>query len=296
MSEMHHRVDIDFIGLGGAGAAYGGHLHAWSFRDIDGPSWFEAFRQEALDAIGTRYLPIYRMADGEYRFMFGRRINWHRKPLWRELAAVGAETLRIKNPDRWQTSWGETYEPRETRRLRDELMQHVAYLSDRGFLACYITDNGLNAFVEYNTVLEALFAARGVTLHAGNYIPFHFAPSLLIRPGWEAFIRDRSLLIVTGLTTEKEERIRSTLMDYGAGAVHFLPISSSASLTDRLDIAKVETGVEIAFVAAGIGSANILRQLEPLATLCLDIGGLMNCFVNRDARQHGGVLGLPTLI
>lgn len=295
MSSMKYRVNLDFVGLGDAGTAYGGYLRAWSFRDIDGRAWFEDFRQDTLSAIGNRYLPIYRMADGEYRFMFGRRINWSRVHLARELLAVGAEKLRIKNPDRWKTSWGETYAPAETRQLRDQLMTNVRELSERGYLACYINDNGLDAFVEYNRVLEALLIRRGIRLHTRNYVPFHFAPSLLVSEGWRDFLQGRKILIVTGLTMEKQRRIENTLMAYGVGAVRFLPISSSSSLTDQLDLSRVDEDVEIALVAAGIGSANILRQLEPLQTLCIDIGGLMNCFEDPKARQHGGVLGLPNL-
>lgn len=295
MNSMTYRVDLDFIGLGSAGAAYGGHLRAWSYRDIDGREWFEEFRQEALSAIQNRYLPVYRMADGEYRFMFGRRINWSRKNLPRELLAVGAEKLRIKNPDRWKTSWGETYVPAETRRLRAKLMTHLRALSELGYLACYINDNGLDAFVEYNRVLETLLARHNVRLHAGNYIPFHFAPSLLVSAGWQDFLQGRKILIVTGLTPEKKGRIEETLTAYGAGAVRFLPISSNSSLTDKLDLSGIDDDVEIALVAAGIGSANILLQLAPLQTLCLDIGGLMNCFQEPKERQHGGVLGLPAL-
>lgn len=295
MTNMAYRVDLDFIGLGRAGAAYGGHLHAWSFRNIDGPAWFAAFRQEALGAIGTRYLPIYRMADGEYRFLFGRRVSWSRKPLWREILGVCAETLRLKNPDRWKTSWGETYTPQETRRLRAELLEHIRQLSRQGYLACYVNDNALHAFVEYNGVLEGLFAAQGITLHEGNYIPFHFAPALFINEGWQDFINDRSLLIVTGLNDEKAELIRRTLLSYGAGEVHFLPISATASLTDRLDLSQITATIDIALIGAGIGSANILRQLEPLQTLCVDIGGFMNCFCDPVLRQHGGVIGLPRL-
>lgn len=295
MNSMKYKVDLDFIGLGDAGTAYGGYLRAWSFRDIDGRAWFEDFRQDALSAIRNRYLPVYRMADGEYRFMFGRRVNWSRKNLARELLAVGAETLRIKNPDRWRTSWGETYAPADTRRLRAELMMHVRELSERGYLACYLNDNGLDAFVEYNRVLEKLLARQGIRLDAGNYVPFHFAPSLLVSPGWKDFLQGRKILIATGLTPEKKARIEHTLTAYGAGAVRFLPISSSSSLTDRLDLSGVDNDVEIALVAAGIGSANILRQLAPLQTLCLDIGGLMNCFQDPKARLHGGIIGLPAL-
>lgn len=295
MTNMAYRVDLDFIGLGKAGAAYGGHLHAWSFRDTDGPTWFAAFREEALDAIRTRYLPIYRMADGEYRFLFGRQLDWSRKSLWREVVGVSAEKLRIRNPDRWKTSWGETYAPQETRRLRVELLEYIQRLSQQGYLACYINDNGLNAFVQYNGVLEGLLAAHGIKLHDGNYIPFHFAPALFINEGWQDFIKARSLLIVTGLNDEKAQLIRQTLLTYGAAKVHFLPISATASLTERLNLSQIPAKIDIALVAAGIGSANILRQLESLQTLCVDIGGLMNCFLNPKSLQHGGVIGLPRL-
>lgn len=295
MAIMDYRVDLDFIGLGNAAAAYGGHLRAWSFRDIQGPAWFEAFRQQALASIGRRHLPIYRMADGEYRFLFGRRINWARKPLIRELMAVGAEKTRLVNPDKWKTSWGEVYPPSQTRLLREQLVGQIRQVSASGFLACYINDNGLNAFTEYNSVLLDYLGQRNIALTAANYIPFHFAPSLLIGTGWQDFVRGRRLLVATGLTDEKEAAIRATLMDYGASEVLTLPTSSNSALTDTIEPSDLSDNVDIALVAAGIGSANILCQLKPLNTLCIDIGGLMNCFADRTQLQHGGVVGLPNL-
>lgn len=106
---MRHRVDLDFIGLGNAAGAYGGTLNAWSYFETDGQSWFDSFRQHALASIGNYYLPVYRMADGEYKFLFGRRLNWHKRPLYREVLGVTAEKLRLRNSKSWETSWGETY-------------------------------------------------------------------------------------------------------------------------------------------------------------------------------------------
>lgn len=291
--QMKYRVDLDFVGLGNAGAAYGGYLRAWSFKDVDGPVWFNKFRDAALAAIGTKFTPIYRMADGEYRFLVGRRFDPNRKPRIKEIAAIAAERFRIKNPDRWKTSWGEEYPPEKTRELRTELIENIRYLSRRGYLACYINDNGLGAFIHHNMEIVGYFQRQGISFGPENYVPFHFAPSLFIQPGWRSLIENRSILIVTGTNLEKECRIRETLSKMGAGLVQFLPISSSSSLTDRLDLSKVREKVDVCLVAAGIGSANVLRQLEPLNTLSVDIGGLMNCFVDRKARQHGGVIGLP---
>lgn len=290
---MKYRVDIDFIGCGNAGAAYGGFLHAWSFRDIGPREWFAEFRQTALAAMKQRYLPIYRMADGEYRFLMGRNYNFSRRPLIKELIAVTAEKIRLKNPDKWETSWGETYNSADTRKLRGKLIEHISHLSRFGYLACYLNDNGLNAFTEHNKALLRYFDLNEIVFSSENYVPFHFAPSLLVSDGWQDFIRGRTILVVTGLDPQKEHSIECTLTEMGARRVQFLPISGKSSMNDSLNLEGMDKEVDLCLVAAGIGSANILRQLQPLQTLTLDIGGLMNCFVDRTAKQHGGTLALP---
>lgn len=290
---MKYRVDLDFIGRGNAGAAYGGFLRAWSFRDIGSRDWFEEFRQTALGAMGQRFLPVYRMADGEYRFLMGRQYNFSRKPLIKELIAVTVEKLRLKNPDKWKTSWGETYRPADTRALRARLIEDIKIVAQSGFVACYLNDNGLNAFTEHNRLLLSFFERHGIPFGANNYVPFHFCPSLLVSDGWQEFVKGRRILIVTGLTPEKKQAIECTLKEMGARTVHFLPISSHSAMYDRLDLRGIGEIVDICLVAAGIGSANILRQLQPLNTLSLDIGGLMNCFADRTSTQHGGIIRLP---
>lgn len=291
--EMKYRIDLNFIGCGNAGAAYGGFLHAWSFLDINPHDWFEEFRQTALNAMGQRFLPVYRMADGEYRFLMGRRYNLSRRPLLKELVAVTAEKIGLRNPDKWKTSWGETYNPKDTRGLREKLIENIRNLAQIGFLACYLNDNGLNAFTEHNSPLLSFFQRHNIPFGAENYVPFHFCPSLLVSEGWRDFIENRAILIVTGLTPGKEYAIQETLKEMGAREVRFLPISKHSSMYDRLDLYSIDRTFDICLVAAGIGSANILNQLHPLATLSLDIGGLMDCFVDRKATQHGGVIRLP---
>ncbi len=290
---MKYRVDMDFIGRGNAGAAYGGFLHAWSFRDIGPRQWFEAFRQTALAAMGRSFLPVYRMADGEYRFLMGRHYNFSRKPFIKEFLAVTAEKIRLTNPDKWKTSWGETYSPEDTRRLRANLIEDIRFIAQKGFLACYINDNGLNAFTEHNKPLLAFFQRHEISFGTENYVPFHFCPSLLVSGGWQGLLQNRRILIVTSLTPEKERAITDTLVEMGVASVCFLPISAHSSMYDRLDLSGIDKTMDICLVAAGIGSANILRQLQPLNTLSLDIGGLMNCFADRKASQHGGVIRLP---
>src|SRR5688572_10709971 len=65
---------------------------------------FDAFRKRVTDAIGTRYLPVYRMADGEFSFLVGwraplsgqpdlqRRVYWEAKELVSRLGYRAVET------------------------------------------------------------------------------------------------------------------------------------------------------------------------------------------------------------
>jgi len=292
--EMKYRVDLDFVGAGNAAKAYGGKLAAWSFLDVKPEEWFLAFKQRIVDAMGKEYLPIYRMADGEYRFLMGRQYNFHRKPLIKEIIAVTAEKIRWNDPDKWATSWGEEYTPEETKKLRNELIDNIRFIASHGCLACYINDNGLEAFTEYNKFVQPYFAKHDVVFNSQNYIPFHFVAGILINDGWQVFYQNRNLLVITGSDDASEAKIRETLQRLGAKTVQFIRISKTSSMKDRLDLSQVEITIDLCLVAAGIGSANILRQLEPLNTVALDIGGYMNCLIDNSRTQHGGVFRVPS--
>ena len=290
---LNYRVDLDFIGLSSAARAYGGQLDAWSFVEVEGPAWLAEFRHRVLSCVNRRYLPIYRMADGEYRFLLGRKYNLHRRPLIKELVAVTAEKLRITHPDRWQTSWGEQYSPEEMGEHRRRLISNVRGIAEEGYLACYINDNGLHAFAEYNRHVAPLFRKYHIRFHESNYVPFHFVVGLLVKDGWQEFYEDRSLLVVSGTDDAAEARIRESLFRLGARTVQFLRVSKTSSLRDRLDLRSVTHPVDLALVAAGIGSANVIPQLKPLGTVVMDIGGYINCYINPASEQHGGIFRLP---
>ena len=144
------KVNLDKVGLESADKAYGGYLNAFSFFETSFDDWFSDFRELLLSKMGKEYFPIYRMADGEYRFTMGRSYNLHKRPLYREIIAVTAEKLRIKNPDKWKTSWGEEYPTSKVKELRIKLIRDIRYISTRGMLACYFNQNGLHAFEEHN--------------------------------------------------------------------------------------------------------------------------------------------------
>lgn len=293
LQEMPYLVSLDDVGLESANKAYGGFLNAYSFKDITFEKWFDDFRNLILSKIGVEYFPIYRMADGEYRFLMGRKFNIHKKPLYREVLAILAEKLRLKNPDKWKTSWGEEYSALKMSDLRIKLIEDIENISKNGMLGCYLNENGLNAFTEYNPFIFNFFKEYRISFNQKNYIPFHFICGLLVLKGWEEFYIDRNILIITGSDDRMEAEIAKTIKELGAKSVSFIRISKTSSMEETINLESIHMDADIVFVAAGIGSANILNQLKPLKTLVIDIGGFMNCFVNKESTQHGGIFKLP---
>lgn len=287
---MRHRVSLNFIGTGNAAEAYGGKLEAWSFIDIEPDQWFEKFRSKIAANLGNSYLPVYRMADGEYRFLMGRKFNRYRKPLIKEYLGCLLDKTGLR---RWSTSWGESYDLDDLKKLKLEYISALQKIASSGFLGLYINDNGLNAFIEYNQSIEPFFQKNNIELNQNNYIPFHFVCHLLSGSGCDLFYRNRKILIVTNFNEQKSQQIEHNLLKLGAKTVQFLKISATKSMQDKIDCSRVERPIDLCLVAAGIGAANILNQLQPLQTVALDIGGFMNCLYNPSLAIHGGVFTFP---
>ena len=294
--EMPYRIPLNFVGNGKAIKAYGGSLEAWSFIDIDPLDWFSNFQSKALASIGREFFPIYRMADGEYRFLMGRFFNRNKKPIIKEVASYLLDKSGIRNQDKWSTSWGESYDPALKKNLTEKYISDIYEISKSGMLALYINNNGLNAFTEYNSSVVSFLRSKGIELNSSNYIPFHFPCELLTGNYRSFFYRDRNLLVITGLNAKKEFRIKNTLEELGAKSVQFIGISSNKSMQDKIDLTSINMPVDVCLVAAGIGASNIINQLKNLNTLCIDIGGLVGCFETPSKSIHGGTFSIGNII
>ena len=110
---------------------------------------------------------------------------------------------------------------------------------------------------------------------------------------WEEFYKNRHILIVSGTDDKSEAKIKTTILQLGAKKVSFLRISRTSSMKEKIDLSKYSSNIDLCFVAAGIGAANIICQLKTLNTVVLDIGGYINCFMDSKTSLHGGIFKLP---
>lgn len=275
---------------------YGGELMVYSFESIGVDEWFEHFRQRLLDAIGKNYLPVYRMADGEYQFLLGIKFNFHPQRLFRYLLSfLYRKTLEIITGQRITTSWGETYKGRELVELRGKYITDLNDLLEKGILCASLYDNPKNAYVHYNRYIIKFFDKNVVELNKNNLFPFHFPFFVLSNDGWQDFIISRKILVVTGDLTNRKNILEKNLIGLGAAKVGFYEISARSSLKDIVDKDEVQDRheFEIAFIGAGIGSLNIISQMKWFHGPVIDVGGFISALLDKNYLYHGGAVKYP---
>lgn len=247
---------------------------------------YEHFVSRIGDAVGKSSLLVYRMADGEFSFLLGPRPSVLRAkmPLRQRLSEY-ARYLSYKVGFRSLTTcWGENYSEKEIDDLRIRMRQSVKHVAERGVLGLYFALRDDHWGEQYYNPMCSWLDCSGITLSEGNYIPFYFVYALLHGPARREILASARVLVITHLTTQRVEAIDTGLRDDGAATVEFLNISANRSMTDKLDLSTVRRPVDLVLIAAGIGSVNILVQLEQFSAPCIDCGITLDCYVNPELR------------
>ncbi|MBW3573093.1 MAG: hypothetical protein KY467_18510, partial [Gemmatimonadetes bacterium] len=254
----------------------GGTERVYAFRDEDCRGWYRRFADDVLAAVDERrFLPVYRMADGEFSFALGapeERLPLRRlRP--RQLAKRLLNTLRGRRGGHRSGSPGhgcEVYSPRERRALLDAYAADLRFVADRGYLALALADTPF--FAPWAREILDWLDARGIPVHVGNYQYFYAVYALLHGPDSERLLGGRRVLVVNHADAERQAAIAEALARAGAAATRFISISRDKAMLERLDPRSLVEPVDLVLVGAGVGAANVLRQLEPLGVPALDAG------------------------
>lgn len=276
-------VDIDCLSNGDGKKVYGGRLDAYSFFDTNCEKWFNDFVEDVIAAIGKSYYPVYRIADGELRFLFGPRINWENKPFKSVMSYV---KYKIFNAN-WKTSWGEKYDTPKKSELKNILIECILNIANNGKLAVYWNENGLNAFIEYNKVLIKSFKKIKISINRDNYVPFHFGQALIVNKHPE-IIKGRNVFFVAGLEEKEFKMLGENVIMLGANSFEYYKCSATSALTEDYTKISISDKPDIIFVAAGIGAAKVLSDLSFLNCPIIDIGSCIHLLSKTKSITHSG--------
>jgi hypothetical protein len=284
-----YKVSLGELSNGIGILAYGGRLDGYMFTDAKCVDFFEFLIDEVVYTMNEKkYFPVYRMADGEYRFLFGTIVSWNPKT-WRNLYSIVKYDLLGVN---WKTSWGESYTKEKVAELRKDLLGYISHIANHGKLALYWNENGLNAFTEYNKTLISKFSAGAINVTKDNYIPFHFAQAILAQRVRQ-LVSNRVVLIVSGMGDEEFFNLSKNLQAFGANDVNYLKCSPTSSLEDDFTDVNLRREPDLVLVAAGIGSAKIIVDLRFLNCPIIDIGSYIHVLSGKNDSAHAGFFVYP---
>jgi hypothetical protein len=264
-------------------------VKAYAFEPMDGRVWYIEFRQRIFNAqVDHMFLPVYRMCDGEFIFSLGYHPS-DRSPLWylspiRIARRIRKRLMKGSHLSGSKEYGYENYSVEELEKARDIFVKRLRLVAEKGILALCLHDTPLSK--PFVPAILNWFDRNQIPVHRQNYYHFYGLYALMHGPDRFSLLRDRRILVVTGLNPEKQQGIEAGLQRVGVAGVQFLPVSLNKAMLDVLDLSSVQLPVDVVLVGAGVGSVNVLMQLEPLQTVCLDVGFALSTLVNPDLRWN----------
>lgn len=268
-----------------------GSIWQIDFYKRDTCDWYQNFIKKAIAAQKISFMPIYRMADGEFIFSVGRRtplITDRNRFLGFIIYLIKLTRIKINSlfgePE--TTCWGESYKKDDLIALKKNYVKSLQAVSSSGYLAIHFTRTQGRFSEEYTKPVCEWFERANIELTVKNYVPFYFIYALLCGPESERLIRNKNILVITSANQEKRDKISSSLNLIGANSVDHYGISEDNAMNELIDPYITLEKYDLILVAAGIGSVNILAQLKRSKTLCIDAGIFIEILANPEKRNR----------
>lgn len=250
--------------------------------------WFGSTVKALADKIGKGYCPVFRFSDGECVFAMGYRPPRRPKEkAW--LPYYIKQTLSVYFKYRQhRTFWSgrpgygyEQYTEEEWKSVRSGFASLLREISVDGFLACNLCKHAETSLLdEYLPDVFDWFDDNNILLDDSNYIPFYFIYAMFLGPEKYRFLRGRRVLVITHLDDAKRESLSQYFKANSVADIEFVSISRSKAMLDVIDIDAIRHRPDIILIGAGVGAANILRQVKPLGALSVDVGYVLDCYAD----------------
>jgi len=267
--------------------------------DRQSGEWFLSLVKDIEDAIGHRFLPIYRMGDGEFQLCVGYRHRYRKRgeSAWQYILALLRATLGqyrrsvtrrgfLAKTAHWAIS-GDYYSKQELNTVRSKLRQQIRFVAEKGYLSLKFSCREDSMFSQqYIKPMLQWLKKSAVRLDDTNYIPAYFVYAMLTGPYRHGIYQGRRTLVITSYDDAKRDAIAKGLEREGVADVQFLPLSHDRSMYDTIDLSAVKRPVDLVLVGRGIGASAILCQLEPLNTAAIDAGYIIECLADPERKRQ----------
>jgi hypothetical protein len=263
-----------------------GTVGQFSFSKRSTTEWYEEFKDKCISSIGQKYLPVFRISDGEFYFATGFRIPYPgtRNPFWHYFRSVLGSLRLGRFPWAFRSGapkygWEEYY-GLEWLDLRKKFIQYLDYISKYGLVAVNFTVTDPPFAEQYVSPFCSWLDKNHIDFNNNNYYPFYFVYALLNGPDSSKIIGGKRILVITSYDEDKKKLIEEGLLRLHANDVQFLSISRNKSMMDKISTENISSPVDVILIGAGVGASSILYQLRNIETLCIDAGFCLECIAD----------------
>jgi hypothetical protein len=255
---------------------------------MDTEKWYIETKNKIVSLIGKGYFPIFRFSDGEAYFCLGYRMPPPQPGVNAAVHYIRTFLSAYVKYRCHRTFWSglpgyghEIYSGGAWISLRRTFSLQLKSIAETGLIAGNFCHHHIPGMMDrYLPDIFDWFDEQTIDLNVNNYVPFYFVYGMLLGPERALFLKGRKILIVTNLTSEKQENLSRYLYNAAAREVNFISISRSSSMTERIVLKPEHDGTELVLIGAGVGAANILEMVKPLGALSIDAGYVLECYQN----------------
>jgi len=252
---------------------------AFAPEQVDCGVWFDRFVGRVLAAVGTSYLPVCRMSDGEFLLLFGFQPPSLRLPLmrrWRVRLSQARHMIRERLVGfRAQTAPGVSsgaMSHAERKAFVPTLSARYLEIARDGILGLHLGYAHEPFQEHYFPSVRKWLQQHDVTLTLDNYVPFYFVYGLLRGEVFPELVGGRRVLIVHSAAGPKRDAITRSIEAANPRGIDWLTISPSRSFADRLDLSRLGHKPDLCLLGGGVGKSALFPQLRPLGIPCIDAG------------------------
>jgi len=265
------------------------NLRSFAPEPVQSCEWFNAFCSRVVSEVGKSFLPVFRMADGEYLFNLGfqppsprvgfaypRRYLQYLVARYRPRRRLIAGGSHAGKP-----LYGSAdYSSVEVKAIRRKYIMVCKRVAEAGFLALDLSFCEIPFQENYFPALRRWLDRHSIRVTIKNYVPFYFVYALLAGPERHRILSGRRVLVIHSAVGQKQEAIKQSLIREGATAVHTHVISATRSFFDAIPVEQYVGRVDLCVFGAGIGKAAVLDQLERLGVPCIDAGYVLEVWAD----------------
>ena len=243
-------------------------------------TWFERFRARVLAAADRReWLPIYRLSDGEFTFMAGRRFppsSW--STMVKSRCRHYYNSLKRLSPfySAGRPGYCESYYAWELPRARGGLVDSLRMISRDGMLCFNFSASDLAT--PYMPAVCRWLEDRGVDVSPRSYFHFYHVYGLLNGPDARRLLDNRRVLVMTSNIADRKESLLAAVRARGAREAFFYETSRNKPAFDVIRLGEFPPQIDLVLIGAGVGAAHILAQLKPLNCPAIDAGYALDCW------------------